>query len=189
MLAELVLYVGAKCALDEHYGVLKLNKILFYSDFRAYRVLGAPITGAEYRKYTHGPAPHVMGPLRQDLQNKGDAFEYLNPLRGIVGDDGEEGRPEKRLLPRRAPKLDLFTPQQIALVDEVIELLRPLTGQEVSRMSHDHPGWRIAAMDDTIPYHSELLPRHHSPLSTKTRKWAASVAKRFDAAQPRIAKA
>lgn len=180
VLAELVLYVGAKCALDEHYGVLKLNKILFYSDFRAYRTLGTPITGVEYRKYPHGPAPAIMGPLRERLHKSGDAFEYINPLPGL-GADGE-GMSEKRLLPRRAPDMSVFTSAQIALVDQVIEWLRPMTGGDVSRMSHHHPGWRLAEMEDEIPYCAELLPKDGTslPLSAKDRKWAMAVALRFD---------
>jgi hypothetical protein len=178
-LAELVLYVGAKCARHEHYGVLKLNKILFYSDFRAYRVLGEPITGVEYRKYEHGPAPAIMGPLRLALQRAGHAFEYMNPLHCILNDDGEE-MSEKQLLPKRKPNMELFTREQIMLVDEVIQQLRPLTGQEVSRMSHEHPGWRLAAMDEKIPYCAELLPKQPRLISAKARKWALQVARKFE---------
>lgn len=181
-LAELVLYVGAKCALDAHYGVLKLNKILFYSDFRAFRTLGAPITGVEYRKYPHGPAPRVMAPLRHELTEKGDAIEYLNPL-SFVTSGGAKANPEQRLLPRRAPDLTQFTAEEIALVDGVIDWLRPLTGQEVSRISHDHLGWRLAEMEATIPYVAELLPGERCELTSKELRWARAVAKRYESAQ------
>jgi hypothetical protein len=179
-LTELVLYIGAKCALDEHYGVLKLNKILFYADFNAHRALGSAITGVEYRKYTHGPAPVMMKDLRARLHRDGDAFEYMNPLDALNA-DGEEMF-EKRLLPRRGPKMELFTAREIALVDQVIERLRPMTGKQVSLMSHRHPGWEMAQMEGTIPYCSALLPEDDTgrPLSAKDRAWADGVAARFD---------
>jgi len=162
-LIELVLYIGAKCGLDEHYGTLKLNKILFYSDFRAFRTRGKPITGATYKKYTHGPAPSVMKQLRRRLESQGTTFEYKNPLEGI----NESGDPisEKRLLPMRKPRIDeVLHPEEIAIVDLVIEQLRPLTGKQVSRKSHTHRGWKVAHMEKPIPYVAALLPDEDGPL-------------------------
>jgi hypothetical protein len=176
-LIELVLYVGAKCALDEHYGVLKLNKILFYSDFRAYRTLGQPITGTQYKKYTHGPAPRSMKTLRQSLIESNQAFEYVNPL-PYLNEDDEQLR-ELRLFARRAPDMSKFTPQEMATVDSVIDWLRPMTGKRVSEMSHKHPGWEHAKMGEEIPYFSELLSgTERRPLSKRNLARAVEVAKR-----------
>jgi hypothetical protein len=180
VLKELVLYVGAKCWRDEHYGVLKLNKILFYSDFHAFKVRGKPITGAEYKKYTHGPAPAVMKRVRKELETSEDAFEYKNPLPALNG-DGEQ-YVEKRLLARRAANLDTFlTAEEIAIVDLWIEKLRPLTGTQVSRMSHDHPGWRYARMEDPIPYFTALLPDESDVLGGDDLAWAQKLADDYSA--------
>lgn len=183
-LTELTLYIGAKCGLDEYYGVLKLNKILFYSDFRAFRRLGAPITGVQYRKYPHGPAPAKMKMIRERMHESQTAYEYVNPL-DAVGADGEEIR-EKRLLPRRAPNMEVFSSEEIALVDQVIEWLRPMTGRQVSILSHRHPGWRLAELEEEIPYIAALLPDDGSDrMFAAERKWAAAVAERH--AQQRLA--
>lgn len=163
-LTELMLYVGGKCATDEFYGVLKLNKILFYSDFFAFKRLGKPITGTEYRKYPHGPAPAVMKVLREKMQRSQDAFEYHNQCPSLEeGDDAEVT--EKRLLPRRAAKMEVFTAAEISVVDEVMAWLRPKSGGEVSRMSHRHPGWALASMGEKIPYVTALLTDRPMPLS------------------------
>ena len=181
-LVELVLYIGAKCGLDEHYGVLKLNKILFYSDFTAFKTRGKPITGAQYKKYTHGPAPSVMGRLRQQLEGKGDAFEYKSPLPCFTA-DGEQ-MSEKRLLSIRKPEIDKFLDaEEIAIVDQVIERLRPMTGTQVSKMSHRHPGWRFAGMEKKIPYVSALLPEDGpAPLSAADFARAKQIADEYAAA-------
>jgi len=63
-LAELILYVCHKSEADERFGATKLNKILFYSDFAAYRQLGQPITGADYQNLEEGPAPRKLPPIR-----------------------------------------------------------------------------------------------------------------------------
>ena len=172
-LTELILYVGAKCALDTHYGVLKLNKILFYSDFLAYRTLGKPITGAVYKKYDHGPAPHVMGSLRKRLVRDRLAYDYKNPL-PYFDEDGEM-LSESRLLPRRAPDMDKFAQAEVSIVDSVIERLRPLTGKAVSLRSHKHPGWAHAKMEEPIPYATELLGGECSPLSKKDMAHAMTI--------------
>jgi hypothetical protein len=183
-LTELVLYIGATCALDRYYGVLKLNKMLFYSDFGAYRVLGESITGVEYRKYDHGPAPAGMKAFKARLVEANDAYEYLNPM-PMLNEDGEDIR-EKRLLPRRAPNMSLFAPEQVALVDQVMTWLRPFSGTKVSLMSHEHPGWKLAKLEDEIPYLTALVPKNlgrAASLSANDRRRAIDLANSFGAGQ------
>src|ERR1700733_4521543 len=52
---ELVLYLSQRSAGDEGFGAVKLNKLLYRSDFEAYRLLGRPITGETYIKQEFGP--------------------------------------------------------------------------------------------------------------------------------------
>nr|MBC8452856.1 DUF4065 domain-containing protein [Chloroflexota bacterium] len=54
---ELLLYVSERSKEDPRYGATKLNKILYYADFGAFRILGAPITGARYRRLHEVPVP------------------------------------------------------------------------------------------------------------------------------------
>src|SRR6185437_16303799 len=68
---ELVVYVSGRCADDPHFGSTKLNKILFYSDFRAFARLGEPITGVAYFALSEGPAPYIMRPVRRELEREG----------------------------------------------------------------------------------------------------------------------
>jgi len=176
-LTELVLYVADRCWRDAHYGVLTLNKTLFYADFAAYRELGAPITGVEYRKYPHGPAPAVMKLLRDQLQRNGQAWEYRSPAPCLY--ESDEEMVEKRLLARRAADVGVFSSSEISLVDRVIEWLRPMTGAEASRHSHGHPGWRLARMGEKIPYFAALLPDQPALLPAADFARAQAVARRY----------
>jgi hypothetical protein len=54
---ELVLYLTAKSKGDPQFSAAKLNKLLFYCDFTAYRQLGRSITGFSYQRMPSGPAP------------------------------------------------------------------------------------------------------------------------------------
>ncbi len=140
---ELILYISWKSMSDENFGSIKLNKLLFYSDFLAYLNLGKSITGMEYMRLNHGPAPKKLLPLSKELQEE-NALEIV--------DIQFHNHNQKRPISRRAPKLDLFTPAEIALIDEVIEKLRGLNARDISELSHRFIGWQVADEGEVIPY-------------------------------------
>ncbi|MDQ4068497.1 MAG: Panacea domain-containing protein [Actinomycetota bacterium] len=143
-LAELILYIAEKTADDRSAGATKLNKYLYFADFAAVRRLGRPITGAEYQKLRFGPAPRRLAPVRDRLLRENDARldERVDAL----------GYTHHRLIPERDPRTDLFTPEELRLVDEVIEALRELSAIEVSELSHREAGWQLVDEGETIPY-------------------------------------
>lgn len=147
--AELMLYIGSKCADDPKFGATKLNKILFYSDFLAYANLGDSITGAEYQKLPFGPAPRRIKVVRRNLEQQGALVVNSIPLR--------DGRAQERIVPKRKPKMDLFTPEEIAVVDEVLKQLRGHDAESISKLSHLEIGWQVAKLNETIPYGTIFL--------------------------------
>jgi hypothetical protein len=173
-LKELILYVAARCDSEKYFGAVKLNKILYFSDFEAYAKLGEPITGVEYRKYELGPAPACMERIKKELNEKREAYEYRNPL----GADSVE----KRLLPMRKPNLDLFSKEQLEIVNGVIDRLRGWSGIRLSRLSHRLPGWKYAEYGKEIPYHTVFMARaDEGLLSDKGRAWIEKAAERLAA--------
>ncbi len=64
---ELLLYISQKCANDPKFGAVKLNRILFLSDFLAFAHYGEPITDFEYQKLGQGPAPRRLLPVRNQM--------------------------------------------------------------------------------------------------------------------------
>lgn len=146
---ELVLYICQKCANDPKFGATKLNKILYFSDFLAYATLGEPITGFEYQRLPNGPAPRRMMPMRADMERSRVLGVQEVRLRG--------GRIQQRVVNLRGPDLNVFEPAQVALVDQVIEELRDLDAEEVSDLSHRMMGWKLAGMNETIPYETVFI--------------------------------
>src|ERR1700733_2004446 len=71
-LRELILYISQKCANDPRFGAVKLNKVLYFSDFLSYAHYREPITGMEYFKLPHGPAPRRLVPIREQMKQDGD---------------------------------------------------------------------------------------------------------------------
>jgi len=60
--------------------------------------------------------------------------------------------------PRRRPRLDKFSADEIALVDQIIaDLSGGENAVEVSSLSHLEEGYRLSALKRTIPYESVFL--------------------------------
>lgn len=145
---ELILYISEKCADDRFFGATKLNKILFLSDFWAYAEFGRPITGMEYMKLRHGPAPRKLLPIRREMERGRELAIQEGRLSDL---------PQMRPVNLRPANLSLFTAEEIALVDMVIEKLRGATAAATSRYTHRWSGWQIADENETIPYPTVFL--------------------------------
>ena len=145
---ELLLYVADRLRGDRAGGATKLNKVLFFAEFTHLRRHHAVISGCEFQKLPHGPAPRQLLPVRRRLVAAGDAE--------LVEEDFL-GRPQQRMVPRRAIDLSAFTKEELASVDDVFEQLGGMTGTQVSELSHQEPGWRLTAVGETIPFATAFL--------------------------------
>lgn len=148
---ELLLYVARKEEDDASFGAIKLNKILFFADFAAYRRFGKSITGARYQALPYGPAPKELLPIREEMEREGELCEVERDY---------FGRTQRKIIATREPKIGaLFSADEMVLVDAVIEELRDLDASEVSRLSHEFDGWKHALPGEEIPYETALLNR------------------------------
>ena len=148
-LAELILYISRESAEDEGFGAVKLNKILYFSDFLAFGQYGSAITGAEYQHLPQGPAPRQLVPVRDKLvETKQLAIQERDVF----------GYTQKRTINLREPNLDEFTGRQIALVNWVIKtLLKGADATGASLLSHAEVGWKTTANGETIDYSTIFL--------------------------------
>ncbi len=158
-LAELLLCLADRLADQPAAGSTKLNKLMFFSEFAHVREHGRPITGAEYQRLAHGPAPRRLVPIRDRLLEAGDAE---------LRDEVFVGRVQERLVPRRTPDLSRFTETELATINEVVDQLGKRTETELSDLSHREPAWNLVAEGETIPYETAFLrpgpagPRVHA---------------------------
>ncbi len=153
---EAIIYAAerAEAEGDKWFGAIKLNKILYYSDFIAYRRLGSPITGATYQKLSEGPAPREMLPVRERMVRDEDVRVETRQVFNFS---------QQRIVPLRAPELSALSEDERAILDEVIETLWDKSAAEASEMSHRDIGWIAAASGEEIPYETAWLdPIPHS---------------------------
>ncbi|SRR5579875_3537058 len=167
----LVLYISQKCANDPNFDTLKLTKTMFFADFLAYAKFGKPITGSEYVKKQKGPVPRNMGVMLKEMESeKALGLQHL-PLKTWP-----------RPVNLRNPDLGEFKAEQIALVDDIIDALRPHDGELVSTLSHDWLCWNIPALEDTIPYELVYVSlREPTPADVERGK---AVAKELNLLEP-----
>jgi hypothetical protein len=146
--AELLLYAAKRLADDPAGGAVKLNKVLFFSEFAHMRRHGRPISGAEYQKLQFGPAPRRLVPVRQKLLEQGSARLVDEMYQGLV---------QERLVPLREPDLTLFSQEELGVIDRVAGELYGTTATDASVMSHDEVGWQMVEERETIPFEAAFL--------------------------------
>jgi antitoxin SocA-like protein len=149
-LGELILFIAQRSEGDERFGAVKLNKLLFFSDFLAYCRLGRSITGQAYQKLDHGPCPRKLVPVVGAMQSSG-AFAWK--------DEQDEWTDRTRKVPvaLRPPNLNAFSADEIAIVTEVIESFWRNNAKGISTISHGFTGWEHAETNETIPYEVALV--------------------------------
>lgn len=153
-LEELILFVARATGEDEHCCATKLDKILFYADFRAYDHLGQSITGRRYLKREGGPVPEGVASVVETMGRRGWCIWR-----------------EKGLTALREPDLGPFAPDELEIARAVIRELMPLSAAEVSERSHRFPGWQAAELGEEIPYDTVFVDEPR-PLTPEEVAWA-----------------
>ena len=145
---ELLLYIADKSKDDPKFGATKLNKLMYYSDFGFYMEHGRPITGATYYHFPAGPVPGELKAMKPQLKGDEDARWVQRRYFGGI---------QARLEANRAPNLTYFTPEELALVDDVVDYFRPFDGRSISDYSHREWGYKTTYNREAIPYFTALI--------------------------------
>lgn len=170
-LANLIIYIAAKCQMDDAFGATKLNKILFTADFVAHGAWGRSISGATYRKLKNGPVPHELPIVRNRLERESKI---------VIQERSYFGRTQKRIIPMITPDLSIFTAEEIQLVDQVIAATGPLNGTQLSEWSHTLRPWLSARDGETIPYVA-VFTLKDIPVSSEGLLWGATMIEELQA--------
>lgn len=145
---EMILLIARRSDSDPSYGATKLNKLLFFADFSAYRRFGHSISGARYQKLEHGPAPRELLPVRERMIEDGRAIELTRDYFGNV---------QRRLTSIDEPTITALSGREVALIDEIIQAYRGANATDTSDISHQFTGWKHAVFGEDIPYETALL--------------------------------
>lgn len=147
-LRELILYICRCSEGDAKFGATKLNKLLFYSDFLAYRQLGQAVTSHPYKRMRNGPVPRAIGSFLKGMQKAGEIAR---------SEHNYFGKRQIRAFALRDADLSQFSAQEIALVDAILRECWGTNATQISNLSHKFLGWKFAADGETIPYETALV--------------------------------
>lgn len=165
----LVHYVIWRAGDRDGFGAVKLNKVLWFSDARAYMLRGRPITGAAYIREKWGPVPRSMMPVREELVHE----------RAIrVWSDRLYDYPTTRFHALRAPDgiRSIFDDEDIKTVEFWIETIdKEHTAKSISDETHDY-AWEIAELGEELPYHAIFATRMRQA-DDEELKWAQDRAR------------
>lgn len=153
-LEELVLFIAHEAKDLPNFGRVKLAKVLFYSDFTAYREAGVSLTGETYLRFPKGPFPSDLSDVERRLASQG---------RVRLAYDVDEYE-EKRIVPLEPSRADqLFERWQLDFVRRTLADIASTSASAISDRSHDHAGWIITEPNGEIPYGTSFLPDEKPP--------------------------
>lgn len=167
-LAQMLLYVAHRLADDQWNGKTKVHKILFFSDFEAFRQTGQSISGESYVKYDQGP-------FLPCLETTAAKMVYRN----LAAWEPPNQWGEIRLVLRTDKiKTDLLSRQEMAIIDSTIQRFWGWTARAVSNQSHRLFGWLTTPNGGEISYNSSFVgaPR---PLTEDENAWALDLIGRY----------
>ena len=151
--------------------MVKLNKILFFSDFDSMLHHHRPITGAVYQRLKHGPCPQQMRPALDRLIADGAISIMVEDTYGLQ---------QQRVVPHREANLDLFSATEIDTTDQILQRVSKMSNSDIEHLSHQTVAWRIADVHQEIPYETAFC-RPPSYLSEDDLVWAKSMGERRNA--------
>ena len=166
-LAQMLLYVAAMVEGDPRAGKTKLHKILFFSDFEAFRRTGESISGEHYLKYERGPFLRSLDSTVSKMSNAGLA-EWAAPNQWN----------EIRLVPRAGADVSLLTELDSQILSSNVRRFWGISADGVSNLSHRLFGWQTTPNGKEIPYNSAYVgdPR---PLNSTETAWALDLIGRY----------
>ncbi len=122
---------------EHHIGDLyktKLNKLLFYADFLAYKQHGYSITGLPYRAIPYGPVPAEYGRLFLRLQDDGQV--------SVEERNGKEDQYSEVYHPRVSFDGETFSRDELCVLETVAQSFSGKDTGEIVRLSHEELAWK-----------------------------------------------
>ncbi|MBA3868620.1 MAG: SocA family protein [Anaerolineae bacterium] len=148
-LRELILHIANSSIDDPRFSKVKLAKLLYLADTESFRRFGKPISGSKYIKWPFGPVPDDYNNVLAHMEQ-----EHAIGIRKVPYYSQEQ----HRVFALIEPELNkFFSANDIRLVDDIIHQYWNMNATEISDYSHNLLGWKVAEINEPIPYESSLL--------------------------------
>jgi uncharacterized phage-associated protein len=117
----------------------KMNKLLFYTDFLAYRLTGKGMTGLCYKAITHGPVP-----LHWDR-----VYSFYNEINQEIV-QYSDGRAGTKLVSNLPPDMTCFSDDEKDMLEYVCQRFKKESPTQISETSHHEDAWKKYLNSDKL---------------------------------------
>lgn len=145
----------------------KLNKLLFYADFFAYRELGKSISGTRYVIGTFGPIPEGQELLYSSL-------EQAKVIQRREKFTRETGEPVEKLYSTNQVSRRIFSLKELKILESVQAFFSKMSARDIAEYSHEEDVYDEKLMGESIPYTKAktLRPITLAPTSESPKSFA-----------------
>ena len=126
-LKNIILFFIDKCG-----GVFntKMNKLLFYTDFLSFKMRGVGMSGLAYKAIQYGPVPSQWNLVYESIDDVNTEV--------IAFTSGNSGT---KLCSEMHPDLSNFAPEEIVILETVLNKFKNASANDVSKTSHKEKAW------------------------------------------------
>ena len=124
-------------------GRVKLNKLLYFSDFDHFEKYGEPVTGETYQNDKLGPVPTHIEQMIGEMEAKEEAEVVAEAVIDFV---------RYHLVPRIHYNPSIFKPSEMEILAAISEKWGHHTAKELVIASHGEAPWLATRDGETIPY-------------------------------------
>lgn len=121
----------------------KLNKLLFYADFKHFKEHTVSITGMRYARVPFGPAPDNYDLYYPALIRQGAIEVEEVDYGGYTGE---------KYIAKEEPNLNLFSASELYTLVSVNEHFKEFNARDISDFSHAEKGYQDTETGDPISY-------------------------------------
>ena len=121
----------------------KLNKLLFYADFKHFKEYSVSITGVRYAHLPHGPVPDKYNYYMATLEDEKSIFIDEREFPNYTGEF---------LTATREPDLSIYSTTELKTLALVKEFFEKHTAKEIRNFSHNERGYQVTRDGELISY-------------------------------------
>jgi len=145
-ISNLIISFIQRCKKDYN-DKLKLNKLLFYTDFSHYKNYGKSVSGICYRAIKYGPVP----------ANYDNIFTHLENKKIVVPQFLEAGKGMVREIFDTESKFDktIFSKLELETIDKIILKFKNTATWDMVAISHQEKAWKELAQTTTLINYQE----------------------------------
>lgn len=112
----------------------KIYKLLFFLDFTHFKQVGRPVTGLNYFTWKFGPVPRSLHREIEERHSIPGFEKYLRIITEVY--DEEEGKKSFKFKALKKPDMEVFTPREQEILQQIAMVYRDVTASQISEISH-----------------------------------------------------